>query len=136
VSVVVDSSAALAWYFVDEQTPSVLALLDRVADLGAIAPVIWRFEIANGLQSALRLKRIDAAYRDYALTKLSELDITVDEESLLHAWSATVRLADRHGLTVHDAAYLELAQRRRLPLATLDMALARAAQAEGIEIPL
>jgi predicted nucleic acid-binding protein len=136
VSVVVDSSAALAWYFVDEQTPSVLALLDQVADLGAIAPVIWRFEIANGLQSALRLKRIDAAYRDYALTKLSELDITVDEESLLHAWSATVRLADRHGLTVHDAAYLELAQRRRLPLATLDMALARAAQAEGIEIPL
>lgn len=136
MSVVLDSSTTLAWYFADEQTPSVVALLNRVADLGAIAPTIWRFEVANGFQVALRRKRIDLAYRDRALAKLAELDVAVDEEGLTHAWSATVRLADRHNLTVYDASYLELAQRRRLPLATLDAALGRAARAEGIDVPL
>ena len=71
-----------------------------------------------------------------ALAKLAELNVAVDEECLAHAWSATVRLADRHNLTVYDASYLELAQRRRLPLATLDAALGQAARAEGIDVPL
>ena len=135
MSLVLDSSTTLAWYFADEQTASALALLNQVADLGAVAPIIWRFEVANGLRVALRRKRINSAYRDHALAKLAELDVAIDEESSAHAWSATVRLADRHSLTVYDASYLELAQRRRLPLATVDAALAQAAQAEGIGVP-
>ena len=134
MSVVLDSSAALSWHFEDEQTKSMLGLLQRVVESGAVVPSLWRYEVANGLQVAVRRKRIDAAYRDRALANLAALDIACDAESETHAWSATVRLAERHGLTVYDAAYLELAQRRWLALATLDLTLARAAEAEGIEV--
>lgn len=131
---VLDSSAALAWHFEDERTEEALALLNRVAESGAVAPALWQYEVANGLQVAMRRKRIDAAYRDRALANLAALDVAIDKDSDTHAWSATVRLAERHDLTVYNAAYLELAQRRRLPLATLDLALARAARAEGVEL--
>jgi predicted nucleic acid-binding protein len=83
---------------------------------------------------AMRRKRIDAAFRDRALFNLSTMKIEVDPESHLHAWKAGMRLSDRHGLTSYDAAYLELAQRRRLTLATLDRALIRAADAEGVSV--
>lgn len=134
MSFVLDGSLALAWQFEDEQTEPILALLDRVVEDGAIVPPLWRYEVANGLQIAIRRRRIDARRRDRALAYLSALDISIDQESEMHAWSATVRLAERHGLTVYDAAYLELAERRRLMLATLDEALARAARAEGIDV--
>jgi predicted nucleic acid-binding protein len=68
------------------------------------------------------------------LGNLAALDIEIDEESDAQVWSATVQLADRYRLTVYDAAYLELAQRSRLPLATLDVALATAAQAAGVAV--
>ena len=82
---------------------------------------------------AIRRKRIDAAFRDNALTELGALAITVDAETDANAWAATLRLSKRFGLTVYDAAYLELAQRRKLPLATLDRALRAAARAAGME---
>lgn len=134
MSVVLDSSVTLAWHFEDESTDATRALLNRVADAGAVAPSLWRFEVANGLQMAVRRNRIDIAYRDRSLTSLAALDIRIDAESDGHVWSATVRLAEVHGLTVYDAAYLELAQRRRLPLATLDAALAKAASAAGVQV--
>jgi predicted nucleic acid-binding protein len=80
---------------------------------------------------AIRRKRIDAAFRDQALAELAAMAISVDGETDIHAWSATPRLSDQFRLTVHDAAYLELAQRRNLPLATLDRELRKAAQAAG-----
>jgi len=88
-------------------------------------------EVANGLQTALRRKRIDSQYRDESLADLREMPIEVDGESDAHVWTSTLDLADRFGLSVYDACYLELSQRRGLPLATLDALLHRASVALG-----
>jgi predicted nucleic acid-binding protein len=100
-----------------------------VTNTGAVVPSLWRLETANGLQVAIRRKRIDVAFRDLALTHLAHLPITIDPETDAQAWTTTLQLADRFQLTLYDAAYLELAQRRALPLATLDSALRPAAAA-------
>ncbi len=134
MSLVLDGSAALAWCFDDESTAPIDAIMLKVANEGAVTPSLWRFEVANGLQTAIRRKRIDVAYRDRMLDNLAALNILIDAESDSYVWSATAQLAAVHGLTVYDAAYLELAQRRRLPLATLDAALARAAGQAGVEV--
>jgi predicted nucleic acid-binding protein len=132
VSLVIDSSMTLAWYFEDEKTEASLAVLKRVADAGAIVPALWRLEVLNGLQVAVRRGRIDSAYRDASLADLQSLVIAIDPATNRQAWSATLRLCERFGLTPYDAAYLELAQRRQLPLATLDAALVRAARADNV----
>ena len=134
MSLVLDSSMCLAWCFEDERNPQVLSIIDRVIEDGAIVPRLWRYEIGNGLLMAQRRQRLDAARRTDLLTTLEEFGISEDQEPEGDPWKATVRLADLHGLTVYDAAYLELAQRRRLPLATLDVALQRAAQTAGIDL--
>lgn len=134
MSLVLDSSMTLAWYFEDERTDANIAVLRRVAQDGAIVPALWRLEVANGLQVAVRRRRIDAAYRDLSLADLLSLPIAIDAETDAHAWSATLRLADRFGLTLYDAAYLELARRRDLRLATLDGQLEQAAKAENVPL--
>ena len=134
MSLVVDSSMTLAWYFEDERTDASLAVLDQVAEAGAIVPAHWRLEVVNGLQVAVRRGRIDVAYRDASLADLQSLVIMIDPGTNRQAWSATLRLSDRFGLTSYDAAYLELALRRQLPLATLDGELVRAAQAENVPL--
>lgn len=134
MSVVLDGSVALAWCFEDEATAEIDALFDYIAEHGAHVPSIWRLEVANGLQSAIRRKRIDAAYRDLALSRLMTQRVTVDTETDRHAWSTTVRLAERHGLTIYDASYLELALRLDLPLATADKLLIAAAQSAGLPL--
>ncbi len=83
---------------------------------------------------AMRREPIDAAFRDRALAHLADLPIAVDPETNAHAWTTSLRLADRFDLTLYDAAHLELALRRRAPLATLDEALRSAAAA--LEAPL
>ncbi|MBV8738293.1 MAG: type II toxin-antitoxin system VapC family toxin [Alphaproteobacteria bacterium] len=134
MSLVLDASLALSWYFEDERTPSADALLNSIADDGAVVPAHWRLEIANGFQTAIRRKRIDANFRDRAIAQLDCLVIVVDLETDRYAWTSTLRLADRFGLTPYDAAYLELAARQMLPLATLDKALSAAASALGVAI--
>jgi len=131
---VIDSSITLSWYFEDEITDASDAVLDRVGEEGAIVPSLWRFEVANGLLIAARRKRINSAYCDKVLARLAQLDIVTDPESDAQVWSGSTRLAYRHSLTVYDAAYLELAQRRRAELATLDAALIRAARAESTPV--
>jgi len=134
VSLVLDNSVALAWCFEDEQTDAVMALLDRVVAEGAVAPQLWPIEALNGLLSAQRRGRIDAAGRRQLVDLLSQLPVELDDEMGLRAWTATETLAEQHGLTAYDAAYLELAARRRLPLATRDDALIRAAVDAGIDL--
>ena len=94
-------------------------------------PALWRLEVANSLTVAVRRNRIDAEFRRAALTDLALLDLTTDQHTDSRAWAETLQLADRYRLTLYDAAYLELAQRRKLPLATLDQELLIAAQATG-----
>jgi predicted nucleic acid-binding protein len=133
VSLVLDASLTLSWYFEDERTAEADAVLDRVVEESAMVPALWRLEVANGLQMALRRERIDAAFRDKALAELAAMAIDVDGETGAHAWTATVRLSDQFRLTVCDAAYLELARSGRLPLATLDQPPRAAARAIGTE---
>ncbi len=134
MSVVLDSSATLAWVHGDERTPAIDAVFDRVAERGAIVPRLWHLEVANSLTVAVRRKRISVAERADALADLALLDIAVDDETEQHAWTATTHLADLYGLSAYDAAYLELAQRKRLPLVTLDTALIRAAETAGVQV--
>jgi predicted nucleic acid-binding protein len=134
VSLVLDASLTLGWYFEDERTAAGDAVLDRVAEAGAVVPPLWRYEVANGLQMAVRRKRIDARYRDASLTDLRSLPIAVDRAGDDLLWTATLALADRFRLTVYDAAYLELARRRHLPLATADRALRAGARALRLEL--
>ena len=136
MTLVLDSSATLAWCFEDERSEALRRLLDEVVENGAAVPSLWRFEVGNGLQMAVKRRRIDEGFRDRILGNLAKLDIRVDAEGDVQVWSATVRLAALYGLTVYDASYLELAQRRRLPLATLDAALAQAAREAGVPISL
>jgi predicted nucleic acid-binding protein len=114
VSLVIDSSITLSWCFEDERTDVTTTLLYRVAETGALVPALWRLEVANGLQVAVRRGRIDAAYRDATIGDLRDLAIDLDPETDRKAWSEILQLADRFRLTLYDAAYLELAQRRQL----------------------
>ena len=131
---VIDSSIALNWLLHDEHTPESDRFFDFVSDQGAIVPSLWRLEIANALQVAVRRKRIDGVYRDRAIQDLQRLPIEVDSETDAHAWTTTLQLSERHTITVYDAAYLELALRRGVPLATRDRDLARAALESGVTV--
>jgi predicted nucleic acid-binding protein len=132
LSLVLDSSVTLAWVYSAETTEAISDVLARVTESGAWVPALWRLEIGNVLEMGVRKGRTDAAFRDAALADLALLPITVDPETDRHAWGATAKLAIRHRLTLYDAAYLELARRRSLPLATLDQDLRTAAAAEDI----
>ena len=134
MSLALDSSLTLAWYFPDEGGEATDEVLRRVAVEGAVVPGHWRAEVANAFQTAVRRKRIAGADRDNSLDELARLPITTDPETNAHVWGAVVQLADRHRLTIYDAIYLELAQRRRLPLATLDEALCAAARVCGVAL--
>jgi predicted nucleic acid-binding protein len=134
MSLVIDASLTLSWYFEDETTPATEAILERVSEAGATVPTLWRLEVANAFQSAIRRKRITAPYRDQSLAELTQMPITIDADSNVYAWTTTLRLAERFALTIYDSAYLELAQRRSLPLATLDAELREAAAALGLTL--
>ena len=134
MSLVLDSSATLAWIYSDEVTEGVRELFDTVADAGAFVPALWRLEVANSLTIAVRRGRIDVEFRRAALDDLALLDITTDNQTDTHAWTETLQLADLFRLTLYDAAYLELAHRRGVPLATLDEDLSAAASALGLRV--
>jgi predicted nucleic acid-binding protein len=132
VSFVLDSSVTLAWVYSDETTEAIREVFVYLNERGAWVPGLWRLEVANILEMGVRRGRHNGAFRDATLADLALLPIRLDPETDRQAWSATVRLAERRKLTVYDAAYLELAQRRGLPLATLDKELREAASAEGV----
>lgn len=134
MSFVLDNSVALAWCFEDEQTEPIMALLDRVVDDGAVAPQLWPIEALNGLLTAERRGRIAPSTRHQMFAQLSQLPVELDDEMGGRAWTLTAAMAERYGLTAYHAAYLELAVRRLLPLATRDEALMKAAAAAGVDL--
>ena len=134
MSLVLDSSATLAWIYAEETTNAVRHLFDIVAEDGAVVPAIWRLEVANSLTVAARRGRIDIEFRNAALADLALLDITTDPQTDAYSWTTTLSLADRFRLTLYNAAYLELAHRRSLPLASLDEELRAAGRALGIPL--
>jgi len=134
VSFVLDNSVALTWCFEDERTPATVALLRQVGETGAFAPLLWPLETLNGLLVAERRGRLDASRRRRLADFLHALPIRLDDQTASQAWSATVLLAEQFRLSAYDAAYLELAQRLRLPLASLDRDLRTAATALDLTV--
>jgi predicted nucleic acid-binding protein len=134
MNLVLDASITLAWCYEDETTEAVQRSFDIVRANGAWVPVLWLWEVANVLQMNVRRGRHNAKFRDRALADLALFPIKEDAEAGRQAWSGSLILAERHSLTVYDAAYLEVALRRGLPLATLDRDLRRAASAEKIQV--
>lgn len=131
---VVDCSVSLAWCFEDEQDAASIAVLRRAAAEGAFVPEFWPLEAVNTLLRAERRGRITREKRDVFTRQLRALPLVIDTETHTQAWDATAALAARHGLTAYDAAYLELAARKRLPLASRDAALAAAAREAGVTL--
>lgn len=131
MSFVLDNSIAIAWCFEDEQTPAILDLLQQTAEQGAYAPTLWPLEAANALLVAERRGRVSTDRRWRLMGFLQALPIALDPHTASRIWDMTTRLAEHHNLSTYDAAYLELAMRRNVPLATLDEKLRRAADQLG-----
>ncbi len=129
---VVDCSVSLAWYLSDETGEYAKHVLRALKDASAHVPALWPLEMANGLLVAERRKRIAEADTMRVLDTIRVLPILVDDETHAHALGATMALAREYALSAYDAAYLELAMRLDVPLATADQALAGAARASGV----
>ena len=133
MSFVLDASLTVAW-FLNEPGPALGDIVDRLAEDGAVVPRLWPLEVANAFQIAIRKDRTTAADRDAAFGELRRMAITIDTGADDLAWTTIVELSDRFSLTAYDASYVELAHRRRLPLATLDKAMIAAAKRMDIKI--
>lgn len=131
---VLDVSVAMAWCFADEATPQAQAILERLDSASAAVPSLWHLEVANVLTLAERKKRITAARVAEFVALLDELPIHVDTETHKHALGGVLSLARTQRLTAYDAAYLELAQRLGVPLATKDVVLRAAAKKIGVAL--
>jgi predicted nucleic acid-binding protein len=132
VSFVVDASVTMAWCFEDEATPASEAVLDQLSGERAIVPGLWTLEVTNVLLAAERRGRLTEAQATRFVSVLSALpiDISPDIADLV----ALLAAGRRHELSAYDAAYLTLAARTGLPLATLDDKLAAAARSAGITL--
>jgi predicted nucleic acid-binding protein len=134
VTFIVDASVSLTWCFADEWTNEAEALLDRAKAEAVLVPSIWPMEMANMLVMALRRNRIEQRDLEMAIMLLERLEIEVDPEAATRAFAEIVALARQFRLTSYDAAYLDLALREGLPLATRDTHLASAARRAGVEV--
>lgn len=128
---VVDASIAASWWLPDETHDGAYALLRRLGEEPGVAPMLWWYEVRNLLLISERRGRIDAVGAQNFLADLAVVNIEIDSEP---ESAQLVSLARRHALTAYDAAYIELATRKRVPLATLDRKLVAAAGAEGIAV--
>ncbi len=130
---VLDSSVTMSWFFDDEATAATDQLLDRLnGDGRAIVAAHWALEVSNTLLMAERRKRSTLAESSHFMAILDALPIETDQETVSRASTSSMELARAQGLTLYDSAYLELAMRRSLPLATLDKQLRAAAKKTGV----
>lgn len=130
MALVLDASSLIAWLLGDEAAPAADAAIEMAQEDQAVAPVIWWYEIRNAIAVNERRGRLLPHDAEHLLSVISRLQVEIDRDTP----DAIMSIARRHRLTIYDAAYLELALRRALPLATLDRGLARAAAAEKIAV--
>jgi len=132
---VLDASVVLTWCFPDEEVRKAEEISERIA-LGdkLVVPAFWRHEVLNALLMGEKRKRLTNELIQSFLDDLERLPVEIDAPAAGIVFHATHALCRKHGLTAYDAAYLELAMRNGIALATADDALERAARAEGIEI--
>lgn len=132
---VADASVAVGWVHPAQATSQTAAILDAVAE-GAIleVPALWPLEVANALTVLVRRRKLTEDERQTALGWLRVLPLRVDHEMSSLAFSRLSELATAHHLSVYDAAYLELAQRRKLVLSCNDGSLRKAAATCGVRL--
>jgi predicted nucleic acid-binding protein len=129
---VLDASAAIAWASPDEEPP---AALDAAVTSGlAVAPALWPYEVHNVLVTLARRGRLAGEDWTLAAQAIGLIRIEIETPVRERIEGPVSALAQKHGLTVYDAAYLELARRRALPLATLDEALRKVARSLRVKV--
>ena len=133
-ALVLDASLALSWALPDEASAYSDAILETVARSGASVPALWAHEMANGLLMAQKRKRLTTAQRMSFAEALLRLPIEVENSTARAVLDGQAALAERYGLTAYDAAYLDLALRRGVPLATQDKAMKAAARKAGVVV--
>ncbi|HEY9870700.1 MAG TPA: type II toxin-antitoxin system VapC family toxin [Candidatus Obscuribacterales bacterium] len=129
---VLDASVALSWFFIDEGDPYAAGVLERLLEHEAVVPPVWPLEVANGLLVAERRRRATVAQTSQAMEQLRYLPIHIDEGFTMERLEMVVALARAQMLSCYDAAYLELAIRGGLPLASMDEKLIAAAESCGV----
>lgn len=127
---IVDNSVIIAW-LIDRQADAYTRRLSVRADRERLhAPAVWPFELVNTVSVMQRRGLIRGHQADGLISRATRIGVLVDSDPLDMA--ALLNLTRGMGLSAYDAAYIELAQRRGLPLATRDERLARAARAAGV----
>lgn len=136
MSFVLDNPVAMCWLLADGKPADVAyaeAVLDALREQQALVPSLWALEASNVIARAEAKGLLTEARSQAFVVLLQRLNIATDPAAAAHALGDTLHLARRHKLSAYDAAYLELALRTGLPLATLDADLEKAAQAAGVE---
>jgi predicted nucleic acid-binding protein len=133
---VADASVAMAWVLQSQSSPEAIRLLDETGSGCFAVPAVWPFEVANTLAMMLRRRKVSRDEYLSARLFLDGLRISVDDEGTKFAGTHTADLALEHNLTVYDAAYLELAIRKQIPLASRDTDLNRAAKRCSVPVLL
>ncbi len=136
MDLVVDASAAVAWFLPDEFDDAAAALLDFVVTDGAIVPALWAVEVQNALRNAHRRGRVSAEQAHDILARLARLPLRVVDEGERPAFYGALALALEYDVSVYDAVYLDVAFRYRARLASRDARVLFVAQAIGIETRL
>jgi len=132
---VIDSSAAMAWALPDEHSSQAGKILSRITEESSLwVPALWWYEVANVVVMARRRKRLSEAQGARVIELLSRFPLQTDAPPGAVSASRLSQLAQEHSLSAYDAAYLELAERRGLALATFDRDLIRAAREAGVHL--
>jgi predicted nucleic acid-binding protein len=132
---VADASVAVAWVHPAQGSAATAAMLDALADGARLeVPALWTLEVANALTVLARRRKLTGEERQTALGWLRGLPLAIDHEGSALAFTRLAEIADAYGLSIYDATYLELAQRRQLPLACLDGAFRIAAGRAGVAL--
>ncbi len=129
---VVDCSITMAWLFQDEKTPFTEKIFDRLIKEKAVVPNLWSLEVINVLLVGERRKRISVSQSAHFLNVLGQLPIEIEANPPKMQNDSVLFLARTYGLSSYDAAYLDLASRLGIPLATLDADLIKAAHSSGV----
>ena len=138
-SFVLDNSVAMRWLLqstkaVDQNYAE--SVLLSLAETNALVPNLWHLEAANVLLAAEKRHEINPGDMERFIDQLESLPILVDAMTSLKVFNRTLALAKALRLSSYDAAYLELAVREGLPLASLDRNLRRATRNTGVDLYL
>lgn len=131
---VLDTSVSMAWCFTEELDEYAQAVLDALGNDQALVPQLWPLETANVLVLSERKRRLTEKESQRYLNFLSALPIIVDAHTSDRATASILSAARQSGLTAYDAAYLELALREAIPIATRDKAVLNACKKAGIKV--